>query len=86
MEVPIVHCIHCKEPIAGVYFGEEDKGQLIVFAHRFCHEQVTNPKTCPTCKIPLKLPHVLNIRHDGYVCEECRIYYSAALQPIANIL
>ncbi len=86
MEVPVVHCIHCKEPIAGVYFGEEDKGQLIVFAHRFCHEQVTNPKACPTCHHPLKLPTSMNIRPEGYVCEVCMLYYSAALQPIAKML
>ena len=86
MEVPIIHCIHCKEPVAGVQFTQEDKGQLIVFAHRFCHEQVTNPKSCPTCESPLKLPTFMHIRPEGYVCEHYMLYYSAALQPIANIL
>ena len=85
MEVPVIHCIHCKEPVAGVQFTKEDEGQLIVFAHRFCHEQVTKPKTCPTCKAPLRLPGFMHIRPEGYVCEECRIYYSDDLKAIARI-
>jgi len=85
----MIRCNHCKEPVAGVHFTKEDESPLIVFAHKFCHEQVTNPKSCPTCQHPLTLPTFMHIRPEGYVCEVCRIYYSeerGSLKALARIL
>ena len=77
--------MYCKLAILDVHCALEATPKLMIFAHSSCHEQVTNPKPCPTCKTPLKLPHLLHIRHDGYVCEECRIYYGDDMKAIALI-
>lgn len=88
MAAPTIRCAHCKEPIAGIQYATENEGQSIVFAHQFCHEQVMNPKACPTCQSPLTLPAFMHIRPEGYVCEACRLYYieePSGLKPIARI-
>ena len=88
MHVPVIRCIHCDDVIEGVTYATDEKDELMVFAHRACHERVIGARTCPDCHTALKPPAFMHIRPEGYVCEACRIYYSeenGGLKAIALI-
>ncbi len=84
-----IRCIHCLDVVEGVTFTSDNRGELIAFAHRSCHERVIDARTCPTCDTILRPPAFMHIRPEGYVCEAWRIYYSEerdGLKAIAKIL
>lgn len=43
-------------------------------------------KQCPLCGAVLKVLFFLGLTPDGYVCEQCHIYYTEDLQPLALVV
>ena len=78
------HCMYCGGMICGVEVLHEYPDVVVLYAHTTCHTR--EERTCPDCNNPLQPPAVFNIGPHGHVCEGCRMYYDANLNPIARIL
>jgi hypothetical protein len=77
-------CFVCGEMICGVELLDDDPDVVVLYAHKACH--VREERNCPDCNTPLQPPAVFNVGPHGHVCEGCRMYYDANLNPIARIL
>jgi hypothetical protein len=78
------HCMHCGGMICDVEVLQEYPDLVVLYAHKACH--VREERTCQDCNNPLEPPTAFNIGPHGHVCDGCRMYYDADLNPIARIL
>jgi len=78
------HCHYCRKLILGVNVLEDYPDVVIFYAHTTCHRR--DERTCADCNNPLQPPESMHIGPHGHVCEGCRMYYDADLNPLARIL
>ena len=91
--MPDVHCAYCEQPIEGGSVVDEDKGTLIVYAHRSCYDRSRasveiephDQRTCPGCNGALTRPYFAKLYMEGYVCEGCKLYYSEDMEAVARL-
>ena len=47
---------------------------------------MTEEQHCPTCGEVLKVLLFMGVTPDGYVCEQCQVWFTPDLQPLAKII